>query len=563
MGLIAGNVGVKAILEVFRCLTFYCSGHGSGYIMGLIAGNVGIKAFIVIFNLLPADFFGRGAGGFHFVGAIHALGECDFVSCAAIGFTYNPFFCILTDGGGLAVVHCFVFHGEGAVIIADHSSGDVIAAWYCVITQVLGDSLRPYGGTSCGIYFPFIGSDGDRAAVFIENGFCSVFHSANGIIDFGGHIARINLGIVVWFASQGNTFCFEAIGDFQILGGDGSVSFDISFGCDGAVACIQISTFQCQAVSFHGTRACVKTVTGNLAFCMNGTTGFDVTTVNFTILGIQAGAGNGAAADVSALGIQAGAGNGGAGNGGAANGFTRNISCRNDIMDIQISGLEGSYTVCQFISGDCTPSINVLDAKALHTGKSAVGSDVHRADFAGCCCDFAVCANRKLSLSSFDGTVSIESRFSISRRIAAGKYAIRCNNGTVRAHFDALFVHGDLIITIYLQYQLIHRRGCGAVVSGHFGNHAVVAHFEIILGIGFPRIDFVNYFSITITGGFEGIVCFFGMVCFSGMGYIIDSNFIRCFPIIFCHYNHIFGLDGARDIRNNIRRFTQYAASCE
>ena len=88
---------------------------------------------------------------------------------------------------------------------------------------------------------------------------------------------------------------------------------------------------------------------------------------------------------------------------------------------IQISGLEGSYTVCQFISGNCTPSINVLDAKALHTGKSAVGSDVHRADFAGCCCDFAVCANRKLSLSPFDGTVSIESRFSISLRIAAGK----------------------------------------------------------------------------------------------------------------------------------------------
>ena len=533
MGLIAGNVGVKAILEVFRCLTFYCSGHGSGYIMGLIAGNVGIKAFIVIFNLLPADFFGGGTGGFHFVGAIHTLGECDFASCAAIGFTYNPFFCILADGGGLAVVHCFVFHGEGAVIIADHFSGDVIAAWYCVITQVLGDYLRPYGGTSCGIYSPFIGSDGDRAAVFIENGFCSVFHSATDFMNFGCYLAFIDIGLVEVFASQGNVVGFQAAGNFQILGSDfpsgiDIVSIDIAGGCDGAAACIQLSTFQCQAVAF------------------NGTAGFNITTVNFTILRIQAGAGNG-----------------GAGNGGAANGFTRNISCRNDIMDIQISGLEGSYTVCQFISGDCTPSINVLDAKALHTGKSAVGSDVHRADFAGCCCDFAVCANRKLSLSSFDGTVSIESRFSISRRIAAGKYAIRCNNGTVRAHFDALFVHGDLIITIYLQYQLIHRRGCGAVVSGHFGNHAVVAHFEIILGIGFLRIGVVNYFSITITGGFEGIVCFFGMVCFSGMGYIIDSNFIRCFPIIFCHYNHIFGLDGARDIRNNIGRFTQYAASCE
>ena len=96
-------------------------------------------------------------------------------------------------------------------------------------------------------------------------------------------------------------------------------------------------------------------------------------------------------------------------------------------------------------------------------------------------CYLAVCIDRKLSIRPFDGTISIESRFSSIRCIAAGKYAIRCNDGTILAHFDTLFVHGDRIITIFVQHQLIHRRGCGAVVSGDFGNHAVVAHFEIIL----------------------------------------------------------------------------------
>ena len=279
MGLIAGDFRCKASIEVLRCLAFYRGGHGSGYIMGLIAGNFRCKASIIVLNLLPADFFGRGAGGFYFVGAVHALGECDFVSCAVIGFAHNAvgeifgdgegfgtfsysnlsFSCILADDGVLVLsVHCCVYHGEGAVVIADHSSGDVIAAWYCVITQVLGDYLRPYGGTSCGIYSPFIGSDGDRAAVFIENGFCSVFHSATDFMNFGCYLAFIDIGLVEVFASQGNVVGFQAAGNFQILGSDfpsgiDIVSIDIAGGCDGAAACIQISTFQCQAVAFHGT----------------------------------------------------------------------------------------------------------------------------------------------------------------------------------------------------------------------------------------------------------------------------------------------------------------------
>ena len=94
----------------------------------------------------------------------------------------------------------------------------------------------------------------------------------------------------------------------------------------------------------------------------------------------------------------------------------------------------------------------------------------------------------------FDGTVSIESRFSISRRIAAGKYAVRCNDGTVLAHFDTIIVHGDRIITIFVQHQFIYSRGCGAVVSGDFGNHAVVAHFEVILVSRFA----ISYFSLDL-----------------------------------------------------------------
>ena len=227
MGLIAGNVGGKAAIEVFRCLAVYRGGHGFGYIMGLIAGNVGGKASLIVFNLLTADFFGRGAVGFYFIGAVHALGEGDCLSCAAIGFAHNAvgeifgdgegfgtisysnlsFFCILADGGGLAFDHCFVFHGEGAVVIADHFSGDVLlgAFWFCVIAQVLADFFRPYDGFSCGVYDPFISSDGDRAAVFIENGFCTVVHSANLVIDFGCHIAAINGSVVI--------FCIHRAGE--------------------------------------------------------------------------------------------------------------------------------------------------------------------------------------------------------------------------------------------------------------------------------------------------------------------------------------------------------------
>ena len=78
---------------------------------------------------------------------------------------------------------------------------------------------------------------------------------------------------------------------------------------------------------------------------------------------------------------------------------------------------------------------------------------------AGCCCDFAVCANRKPFIRPFDGTV-------------------RSNDDIVLAHLDAIFIHGDLIITIYLQYQFVHI--LVAIVFNH-GNHTVFINFEVSL----------------------------------------------------------------------------------
>ena len=281
MGLVTGDVGIKAVIIVLCCLTFYCGGHGSGDIMGLVTGDVRIKTAFIVFNLLAADFFGGGAGGFYFVGTVHALGEGDFLTCAVIGFAHNAvgevfgdgegfgtisysnlsFSCILADGGGLGAVHCFVFHGEGAVAIADHVSGDVLVggAGNCIIAQVLADFFGPYVRFAGGVYSPLIGSGGNGAAVFIENGFCSVFHSANGFIDFGCYIAFINIGLVECFASQGNTIRFEAISgeltfDYHIITSDSPGSIDIN----------------CIIKAAAGKGGCAVTDTGALYFTAGG-----------------------------------------------------------------------------------------------------------------------------------------------------------------------------------------------------------------------------------------------------------------------------------------------------
>ena len=177
------------------------------------------------------------------------LGDASASVVGFVGNGGNEASGILADGGGLAFDHCFVFHGEGAVVIADHFSSDVLlgAVWFCVIAQVLADFFRPYSGFSCGVYEPFIGSDGDRAAVFIENGFCIVYHSANGIIDFGCHIAAINGSVVI--------FCIHRAG--ECLG--------IEFAFYRKVARhAQVAFHFCIAGNGQGT------ANGSVALCING-----------------------------------------------------------------------------------------------------------------------------------------------------------------------------------------------------------------------------------------------------------------------------------------------------
>ena len=536
MGLVAGNVGVKAILEVFRCLPFYRSGHGSGYIMGLVAGNVGVKASLVIFNLLPADFFGRGAGGYYCVGAVHALGEGDFVSCAVICFTYNAaseifgdgegfgtisysnlsLLCILADGGGLAFVHCFVFHGEGAVVIADHASGDVLVGgvWYCVIAQVLADFFRPYGGFSCGVYGPFIGSGGDRAAVFIENGFCSIFHSAIDFMNFGCYLAFIDIGLVECFASQGNMVRFEIIGNFQTLGGELIIDYHI-ISCNGTGSGDVYRICETAA----GKGSCAVTDTGALYFTAGG---YHIA-AGGNISGGCDGSHSGKSAAFhagSAIGDSMAGDRTGSGDVFAGNIFTGNIAGCGNIFTRNIAGAGIDIT----IAGQDITAIGIY---------AAIG------------CYFAICINRKLSsrsfdgaaginfkvsIRSFDGTISIESRFCSIRHIAAGKYAVRCNDGTVLAHFDAIFIHGNLIITIFVQHQFIYSRGCGAVVSGDFGNHAVPIYFEVILVGRFASILFSRNFPIN----FRFCVCIGNAISFQGRCFIclfIQGRVNFCFRV--------------------------------
>ena len=83
----------------------------------------------------------------------------------------------------------------------------------------------------------------------------------------------------------------------------------------------------------------------------------------------------------------------------------------------------------------------------------------------------------------FDLAVSLESRHCRISCIATGIETVFIHDSTIQAHFDALIAEGNLVFAIFVQHQFIHRRGWGAVVSGDFGNHAAVAHFEIILDL--------------------------------------------------------------------------------
>ena len=265
MGFIAAHLGGEVSLVIFRHIARYRFGQGAFHRTGFIAADSGGQVFVngvghvfgsrvhqVLSRMGNHSFFSgildirSSLLGVGLVFSVTSVGIESFIAQVGGGFVISinysnlSFFCILADGGGLAFIHCFVFHGEGAVIIADHFSSDVLlgAVWFCVIAQVLADFFRPYDGFSCGVYDPFIGSDGDRAAIFIENGFCRVFHSANLVIDFGCHIAAINGSVVI--------FCIHRAG--ECLGIKGSVDGEIFIYS-------QVTTDVSVAIFIHGELA--------------------------------------------------------------------------------------------------------------------------------------------------------------------------------------------------------------------------------------------------------------------------------------------------------------------
>ena len=112
----------------------------------------------------------------------------------------------------------------------------------------------------------------------------------------------------------------------------------------------------------------------------------------------------------------------------------------------QISILERSYTVCQFISGDGAGS-----GQVRHAGNCACGSDVHIADFAGCCCHFAVCIHGELAIGAFDAAVRVEGGLGRRGSIAAGIETVFVHDSTIQAHFDALIAEGNLVVLAFIQ----------------------------------------------------------------------------------------------------------------
>ena len=94
----------------------------------------------------------------------------------------------------------------------------------------------------------------------------------------------------------------------------------------------------------------------------------------------------------------------------------------------------------------------------------------------------ALCINGKVSTRPFDGAIPFQSCASMFIIIATGIEPVFVHDSTIQAHFDAISAEGNLVFVIFIQHQFIHSRGFGAVVSGDFGNHAVVAfNFEVIL----------------------------------------------------------------------------------
>ena len=167
----------------------------------------------------------------------------------------------------------------------------------------------------------------------------------------------------------------------------------------------------------------------------------------------------------------------------------------------QISILEGSYTVCQFISGDGAGSDQIC-----HTGDCACGSDVHIADFAGCCCDFAIFIHGELAIAALDGAISLESCLCRISCIAAGIETVFVHDSTIQAYFDAAFTEGNLVFTIFVHHQSRCRffGSADCPILSHTG------------GVLLQNIVFAQ--AQSAVNGFHQ----FGIGCFTGCGFVVD-----------------------------------------
>ena len=206
-------------------------------------------------------------------------------------------------------------------------------------------------------------------------------------------------------------------------------------------------------------------------------------------------------------------------NGGAGNDVTGNTSCRGDIMDIQISILEGSYTVCQFISGDST--VACIDITSVGTKCSTLGIDVSATSLNKTSIGFNVAVHAQVA-SHFCSALN-------------GQVASGCHTGDIYYEFTIAYVQSTACFYISGSVQICHL--C-------FGFLYIISFY-----VFFRRIGLHNGISITILGGFD-------CAC-----YVVYDDRFRLTTIL-SHHNHI-GRVALLDIRNICCHFTQYAASCE
>ena len=167
----------------------------------------------------------------------------------------------------------------------------------------------------------------------------------------------------------------------------------------------------------------------------------------------------------------------------------------------QISILERSYTVCQFISGDGAGSLQVR-----HAGDCACGRDFHIADFAGCCCHFAVCIHGELVIGAFDATVRVEGGLGRRGSIAAGIETVFVHDSTIQAYFDAVFTEGNLVVLALVQNHFISS-GLG---GGHIAlviNGSGVLLQNIVVAQAQSAVDGIHQFPIG---------------CFTGCSFVVD-----------------------------------------